>query len=229
MELNVSKDKSSRDISIPRSHDDHSVSKKRKVPIDTQETVQEENVESKDNSDKEKESAPKRKRTRKRKNRKEETKSPVPVFTPPVSVKPLKQYADQANNMHIKFSSDNEEESCSASASRIQHDFLPQQDTMKYRTSTPDYQAEQKSTVESRDFSYNGKSPLTADKPNMTQSVLANGVTVFSRPRSRQIKTSSFKELSKIDQLSTTLTNRSIVLQVRHLSLTKFLLPYSTL
>ncbi|XP_062591328.1 coilin-like [Saccostrea cucullata] len=155
----------------------------------------------------------KKKRTRKRKRQREEAAPAVTVSNKPINVKPLRQHVDLTSNMHIKFTSDNEEEeSCSTfDSSRIQQDAL-QQEEESLKTSTPVYHRQREQTV---DLSYS-ESP--SDRPAVTQSVLANGVAVFSRPRSRQIKNNSFRELTKEQQLSTKLTNRSFVLQNTSLS-----------
>lgn len=209
--------------------DDNLEIKKRKLSKEKQDVVPSEKDGSAKKAEEEQESVTrKRKRTRKRKNRKEEIVTPVSVSHKPVSVRPLRQYADTSNNLHIKFSSDNEEEERNSvtDSKRIQQDFTDRQQDFTHRqqdfthrqthrTSTPVYQADQNQSAGAGDFTYNGQSSFLLEKPNLTQSVLANGVTVFSRPRSRQIKSNNFRELSKDEQLSTRLSNRSFVLQVR--------------
>lgn len=188
--------------------------KKRKLSTEKQDVMPSEKDGSAKKAEEEQESVTrKRKRTRKRKNRKEEIVTPVNISHKPVSVQPLRQYADTSNNLHIKFSSDNEEEeSNSATDSKsIQQDLTHRQ---THRTSTPVYQTYQDQSAGAGDFTYSGQSSFSVEKPNLTQSVLANGVTVFSRPRSRQIKSNNFRELSKDEQLSTQLSNRSFILQV---------------
>lgn len=195
--------------------DDNLEIKKRKLSTEKQDVMPSEKDGSAKKAEEEQESVTrKRKRTRKRKNRKEEIVTPVSVSNKPVNVRPLRQYADTSNNLHIKFSSDNEEEerNSATDSKRIQQDFTHRQ---THRTSTPVYQADQDQSAEAGDFTYNGQSVFSVEKPNLTQSVLANGVTVFSRPRSRQIKSNNFRELSKDEQLSTRLSNRSFILQVR--------------
>lgn len=193
--------------------DDNLEIKKRKLSTEKQDVMPSEKDGSAKKAEEEQESVTrKRKRTRKRKNRKEEIVTPVSVSHKPVSVRPLRQYADTSNNLHIKFSSDNEEEERNSvtDSKRIQQDFT---DRQTHRTSTPVYQADQNQSAGAGDFTYNGQSSFSLEKPNLTQSVLANGVTVFSRPRSRQIKSNNFRELSKDEQLSTRLSNRSFILQ----------------
>lgn len=195
--------------------DHHQASKKRKMSTENHAiavcNVESESVKS---SDQIVDAIPsnKRKRTRKRKNRQEKTEIPVISSTKPVNVRPLKHHADMSGNLHIKFTSDNEEEeSCSTfDVTGTQQDFVQREDQLTQRTSTPVYHKSQMTEVTYSD------SPPRVKTPAMSQSVLANGVTVFSRPRSRQIKTSDFRELTKEEQLSTRLTNRSLVLQVRN-------------
>lgn len=211
----LSLEKEHEEMDTWRSAEDNLEIKKRKLSKEKQDVVPSEKDGSAKKAEEEQESVTrKRKRTRKRKNRKEEIVTPVSVSHKPVSVRPLRQYADTSNNLHIKFSSDNEEEERNSvtDSKRIQQDFT---DRQTHRTSTPVYQADQDQSAGAGDFTYNGQSSFSLEKPNLTQSVLANGVTVFSRPRSRQIKSNNFRELSKYEQLSTRLSNRSFVLQVR--------------
>lgn len=211
----LSLEKEHEEMDTWRSAEDNLEIKKRKLSTEKQDVMPSEKDGSAKMAEEEQESVThKRKRTRKRKNRKEEIVTPVSVSHKPVSVRPLRQYADTSNNLHIKFSSDNEEEERNSvtDSKRIQQDFT---DRQTHRTSTPVYQADQDQSAGAGDFTYNGQSSFSLEKPNLTQSVLANGVTVFSRPRSRQIKSNNFRELSKDEQLSTRLSNRSFVLQVR--------------
>lgn len=191
--------------------DDNLEIKKRKLSTEKQDVMPSEKDGSAKKAEEEQESVTrKRKRTRKRKNRKAEIVTPVSVSHKPVSVRPLRQYADTSNNLHIKFSSDNEEEEIKSAT-----DSKRTQQDLTHRTSTPVYQTNQDQSAGAGDFTYSGQSSFLVEKPNLTQSVLANGVTVFSRPRSRQIKSNNFRELSKDEQLSTQLSNRSFILQVR--------------
>lgn len=193
--------------------DDNIEKKKRKLSTEKQEALPDENAGAEKKAEGEQESVTrKRKRTRKRKNRKEEAATPLSISHKPVNVRPLRQYADTSNNLHIKFSSDNEEEerNSASDTKQLQQDFIHRQ---THRTSTPVCQTNQNQSAGAGDFSYSGQNSFSVEKPNLTQSVLANGVTVFSRPRSRQIKSNNFRELSKDEQLSTQLTNRSFVLQ----------------
>ncbi|XP_061192706.1 coilin-like [Saccostrea echinata] len=205
------------DVMYISGDEEHQTKKKRKISTEKHETLEDEDMtpDRSTNHTEDTVKPDKKKRTRKRKRRREEAAPAATVSNNSINVKPLRQQVDLNSNMHIKFTSDNEEEqSCTMlDSSRTQEDAL-QQEEESLRTSTPVYHKHGDQTV---DLTYS-ESPSAIDRPTVTQSVLANGVAVFSRPRSRQIKSNSFRELTKEQQLSTKLTNRSFVLQNTSLS-----------